>query len=207
MTHTYQPVIKLCGLMSEADVKLINEVRPDYCGFIVDYPKSHRSKTYDEVKNLSRLVSPEVKRVGVFVDPDPELPIRMLDRGIIDLVQLHGNESDDMIRSIRVATGKPVIKAYIIKNSEDIKTALNSPADHILLDKGRGDGRSFDWSLAAEADRPFFLAGGLNLHNIGEAMEYLHPFGLDISSGAETEGTKDPEKVKKIMELVRRVEE
>ena len=207
MTHTYRPVIKLCGLMSEADVKLINEVRPDYCGFIVDYPKSHRSKTCDEVKNLSRLVSSEVKRVGVFVDPNPELPIRMLDRGIIDLAQLHGNESDDMISTIKSATGKPVIKAYIIKNSEDIKTALNSSADYILLDKGRGDGKSFDWSLAAEADRPFFLAGGLNLHNIGEAMEYLHPFGLDISSGAETEGTKDPEKVKKIMELVRRVEE
>ena len=195
--------IKICGLKTLADIELINEVRPEYCGFIVDYPKSHRSKTEEEVKILVSELVDEVVPVGVFVDPDPKLPIRMLKDGSIRIAQLHGSESDDTIRRVQEATGCQVIKAFIIESEADVERAVSSPADYVLLDKGRGEGASFDWNLAKAITRPFFLAGGLNMDNISEALDVLDPFAVDISSGVETDRYKDPAKVREIIATIR----
>ena len=195
--------IKICGLKTLADIELINEVRPEYCGFIVDYPKSHRSKTEEEVKILVSELVDEVVPVGVFVDPDPKLPIRMLKDGSIRIAQLHGSESDDTIRRVQEATGCQVIKAFIIESEADVERAVSSPADYVLLDKGRGEGAAFDWSLAKAITRPFFLAGGLNMDNISEALDVLDPFAVDISSGVETDRYKDPAKVREIIATIR----
>ncbi len=195
--------IKICGLKTLADIELINEVRPEYCGFIVDYPKSHRSKTEEEVKILVSELVDEVVPVGVFVDPDPKLPIRMLKDGTIRIAQLHGSESDDTIRRVQEATGCQVIKAFIIESEADVERAVSSPADYILLDKGRGEGVTFDWSLVRDINRPYFLAGGLNRENIVEAINNLEPFAVDISSGVETDRYKDPIKVREMVTMVR----
>lgn len=197
--------LKICGLKRQEDIELINRVRPEYCGFIVDYPKSHRSKTEEEVKNLVKNLDPEIISVGVFVNPDPALPIRMLLEGTIKVAQLHGNESDDMIRQIKQVTGCPVIKAYIIQSTEDVERAAASPADSVLLDKGRGDGAVFDWSLIRDLNRPYFLAGGLDASNLAAAIETLHPFAVDISSGVETDKYKDPEKVTEIIDIIHKI--
>lgn len=210
-TTSYEPInkdiktrIKICGLKRPKDIELINEAHPDYCGFIVNYPPSHRSKTEEEVKTLVKKLDPSILSVGVFVDPDPSLVIRMLQEGVIQLAQLHGNESDDTVLRIQNETKAGVIKAYIIRDKEDVKRAAASVADYILLDRGRGEGAVFDWSLIRDLDRPYFLAGGLDTTNLSEAIETLHPFAVDISSGVETDRFKDPDKVRMVMKLTGR---
>ena len=139
----------------------------------------------------------------MFVDAPPELPVSLLRDGTLWAAQLHGNEDEDYIEKIQNMTGKPVIKAFSIKTREDVEKAKKSSADYILLDHGKGGtGESFDWSLIRNMDRPYFLAGGLNAENVEQAILQTHPFAVDISSGVETDGVKDP---KKITECIRRI--
>lgn len=148
------------------------------------------------VKNLDKRVIP----VGVFVNARPELPAQLLNEGTLGMAQLHGQEDENYIKILREMTDKPLIKAFSVKTGEDIKNASQSSADYILLDQGSGGtGKTFDWSLIQNIDRPYFLAGGLGVHNLQQAIETLHPWAIDLSSSLETDGYKDPAKIRELM--------
>lgn len=198
------PKIKICGLRRPQDILIANRYKPDFAGFIIDFPKSHRSISGQEVKNLRQNLDHGIPAVGVFVDQPVKIVIDLLTDGTIDIAQLHGKESPEYINEVQKSTGKKVIKAFEVKSSEDIVSALESPADYLLLDQGKGGGETFDWSLITEKiDRPWFLAGGLTVDNLQQAIDTVHPWGVDISSGVESNGVKDEEKVKEVVSIVR----
>ncbi|MEO5286120.1 MAG: phosphoribosylanthranilate isomerase [Limosilactobacillus sp.] len=198
--------IKICGLKRAADIAMVNCYQPDLAGFIVDFPRSHRSIDEEQLRLLTSQLDSSIRSVGVFVDAPAEKIIQLLNDGVIDMAQLHGRETDADVRRIQQATHRPVIRAYLIHERQDLIAALNSPADLILLDQGRGSGRPFDWQLVSDVaiKRPFILAGGLNANNLDQAIETLRPNAVDLSSSVETQGIKDPVKVKKAIAIVRR---
>ena len=198
--------IKFCGLRREEDILTANELRPDYIGFVFA-EKSRRAVTRETAARLRALLRDDIPAVGVFVDAQPETVAFLLEEGIINLAQLHGREDAEYIARLRDLSGKPIIQAFRIRSSGDVKRAEKSSADYVLLDAGAGDGKTFEWELAESVARPCFLAGGLTPENAGEAVERLHPFALDVSSGIETDGVKDPEKMRAFMRAVRRREE
>lgn len=198
--------IKICGIKRDEDVDYINELKPDYCGFIVNFPKSHRSLDIDELKSLAQAVDGEIKRVGVFVNNDINSISRLLNEGIIHIAQLHGSEDESYINNLRNLTSKPIIKAFNIKSQDDVLNATRSSADYILLDKGQGSGETFDWSLISSIDRPWFLAGGLGPDNLEEAIKTIRPYAVDLSSSVETNKVKDKDKILKVIDIVRRTE-
>ena len=198
--------IKICGLRRSQDIMMANRYKPDFAGFIIDFPKSHRSITPEEATKLGSFLTEEIPIVGVFVDQPIEKVISLLKDGTIDIAQLHGNEPPDYIKQVQDATGCGVIKAFEVKSEADIEEACKSPADYLLLDQGKGGGETFDWSRLAEIKRPYLLAGGLSPDNIAEAVEALHPYGVDVSSGVETDKLKDTEKMRRFVELVRETE-
>ena len=130
--------IKICGLRRREDILAVNEAKPDYCGFIVEFPRSFRSVTADQVRELVKELAPEIQPVGVFVNAPMELVRTLLDDGTLALAQLHGQEDESYIRELKTYTDRPIIKAFSIKTTEDIEKALQSPADYILLDQGGG---------------------------------------------------------------------
>lgn len=195
--------IKFCGLTRTGDIEAANELKPDYIGFVF-WPKSKRAVTAGEAKILKSKLDPSIKAVGVFVDEDMEAVKSLLDGGIIDIAQLHGHEDEDYINGLKKASGKPVIKAFRIRSEEDIRKAEASPADLVLLDAGMGDGVTFDWSLIKNTGRPYFLAGGLDPDNAADAVRTLHPYALDVSSGIETDGLKDTNKMAAFAASVRK---
>ena len=155
---------------------------------------------------LRRYLDPEIQAVGVFANELPAIVAGYLEEGVIDLAQLHGNESEEYIHSLRFRTGGELIKAFSIKTREDVEKAKKSSADYILLDHGKGGtGESFDWSLIRNMDRPYFLAGGLNAENVEQAILQTHPFAVDISSGVETDGVKDTKKITECIRMIRHV--
>ncbi len=194
--------VKFCGLTRVEDIETVNELRPEYIGFVF-WEKSKRNITPIDAKRLKSLLHEDIKVVGVFVDEDIENITYLSDEGIIDVIQLHGKENDDYIKRIKKLTGKPVIKAFKIKSEEDILRANENIADFVLLDAGMGEGKSFDWKLIKGMNRPYFLAGGLDPDNVEEAVKTLKPFAVDVSSGIETEGKKDCEKMRDFLTLVR----
>ena len=197
--------IKICGLRRREDILAINEARPDYCGFIIEFPKSFRSVTADKVRELVKDLSPEIKGVGVFVNAPVEFVSGLLNDGTLALAQLHGQEDEAYIRELKKLTDKPIIKAFSVKTSEDIEKALQSPADYILLDQGSGGtGMTFDWSLIPKIERPFFLAGGIGAENLEQAIREIRPYAVDLSSSVETDKWKDPEKIRNVVDIVRK---
>ncbi|MBR3315537.1 MAG: tryptophan synthase subunit beta [Atopobiaceae bacterium] len=195
--------VKLCGMMRPEDIEAVNEARPDYVGFVVDFPRSHRSVASEELPALSTLVAPGIQRVGVFVDAPVENVARLFVQGAIDVAQLHGHEDEGYIARLRSACGVPIIQAFSIRAASDVACAEASSADLVLLDNGQGTGEAFDWSLVRGVRRPFLLAGGLTAANVAQAMASVHPWGVDMSSGIETDGVKDR---KKILAAVRAVQ-
>lgn len=198
--------IKICGLRRREDILAVNEAKPDYCGFIIEFPSSFRSVTADEVRELVKELDPEIRPVGVFVNAPMELVRTLLDDGTLALAQLHGQEDESYIRELKTYTDKLIIKAFSIKTAEDIEKALQSPTDYILLDQGGGGtGKTFDWSLIPEIQRPFFLAGGIGASNLGQAIREIHPYAVDLSSSVETEKRKDPMKIRQVVDIVREI--
>ena len=188
--------IKICGLFRACDIEFVNEAKPDYCGFIIDFPKSHRSVTPGQVRALRENLDPAIVPVGVFVDQPAGAVAELLRDGTVSVAQFHGHEDADYIAALRaLAPGYPVWKAFAVRSGADLAAAQASPADLVLLDSGQGTGRRFDWSLVAGVERPFFLAGGLAPDNISQAIEQVRPDGLDLSSGVETERKKDRQKI------------
>lgn len=194
--------IKLCGLMEESDIDCANTLMPDYIGFVF-YSKSKRYVDKATAGKLRKNLKDGIRAVGVFVDEKPEIVAGYADEGMIDIIQLHGHEDDSYIEELRTLTDKPVIQAFRIDSEHSLEAAVKSTADHILLDSGAGTGETFDWSLLKKIDRPYFLAGGLTPENVNEAVKTLDPFAVDVSSGIETGGKKDHEKMKTFTEAVR----
>lgn len=195
--------IKLCGLSRTRDILAANQLRPEYIGFVFA-PKSSQYISSEQARELKALLSPQIRAVGVFVNEGIDRVEELLNSGVIDLAQLHGSEDADYIRQLRTRTGKPVIQAFRITSEEDVKRAEHSIADHILLDAGAGTGTVFDWSMLQQIRRSYFLAGGLGPENVKGAVERLHPYAVDVSSGIETDGSKDPEKMAAFVTAVRK---
>jgi len=196
--------IKICGLRRREDILAVNEAGPDYCGFVIEVEKSRRSVSRSEVRELVKGLRREICPVGVFVNAPTALVAELLEEGTLSMAQLHGQEDEAYIRKLRGLTKKPLIQAFSIQSREDVERAMKSSADYILLDQGSGGtGKPFDWSLVSEPLRPFFLAGGLGIENLKEAIERLKPFAVDLSSSLETGGCKDPEKMRQAVKLVK----
>ena len=192
--------IKLCGMRRPEDIRAVNQAKPDYIGFICSR-RFWRHISLEEAAVLKRMLDPGIQAVGVFVDEPYEEIAGWLKKGVIDLVQLHGEEDEYYIRQLRKVmlfqeTLVPVIQAFRVKTEKDLLRAGHSIADYILLDSGAGSGVTFDWSLLDSMDRPYFLAGGLGPNNVAEAIRRFHPYAVDMSSSLETERKKDPEKIR-----------
>ena len=196
--------IKLCGLSREDDIIAANALMPDFVGFVF-WPKSRRYVSSEKVRSLKKLLSPKIFAVGVFVDEEPEKVSELLNAGIIDIAQLHGQEDEQYISRLRALTDKKIIRAFKITSASDINDAENSTADFVMLDAGKGSGQVFDWSLIAGVNRPYFLAGGLDAGNVAQAVKTLRPYAVDVSSGIETAGQKDFAKMRAFVEAVRGV--
>lgn len=199
--------IKFCGLSRPCEIEVANELKPDYIGFVFA-PKSRRYVTYEKAAELKSQLSSEIQAVGVFVNEPPQNVAALLENGIIDLAQLHGDEDESYLTQLQNLTDKPIIKAFRMGTANDTisirETAEQSTADYILLDSGAGTGTVFDWKLAKEIKRPYFLAGGLDIYNAAEAVRALHPFAVDVSSGIETDGAKDKKKMAAFIAAVRK---
>ncbi len=216
--------ITMCGLRKTEDIEAVNEWKPDYVGFVFA-PRSKRYVTAEQAAKLKDYLKPQIQAVGVFVDEAPEKVAALLNEGVIDLAQLHGSEDEEYLARLRKLTEKPIIQAFRIRTKEDVERAMQSSADEILLDSGAGTGSTFNWeilrtnragdqamdgeqkrekSLHIEKIRPYFLAGGLNPQNVAEAIQRLHPYAVDVSSGIETDGSKDREKIAAFVTAVRK---
>lgn len=197
--------IKLCGLSRRCDIEVANALRPEYIGFVFAQ-KSRRCVTPRQAAGLRAMLSPGIQAVGVFVNARAETVAGLLESGVIDVAQLHGDEDETYIRDLKARTGRPVIRAFRMRGEEDLPAVRNCAADYVLLDSGAGTGTVFDWSFARSVDRPYFLAGGLGPENVGEAIRCLHPFAVDVSSGIETENQKDQRKMAAFVAAVRKEE-
>ncbi|MGI5897425.1 MAG: phosphoribosylanthranilate isomerase [Oscillospiraceae bacterium] len=193
--------VKICGLTREQDIQAANRIRPDYIGFV--FAESRRRVTAEQAKRLRERLEPGIVPVGVFVNAPEKEILALLAEGIVDMAQLHGDEDETFVRRIREYSGKPVIKAVKVLSEQNVLRWRNSQADYLLLDSGAGSGKRFDWSFARCCDRPFFLAGGLDAANVVQAVRQVQPYAVDLSSGAETDGVKDPEKMERIVRSVR----
>ena len=211
--------IKLCGMMKPCDIEYANRVKPDFVGFI--FANTRRKISAAQAQQFREALDAEIPAVGVFVNEDIPVIASLVQGGCIDMIQLHGEEDADYIRRQREICDVPVIKAVKVQTVEQIRQAAALPVDYLLLDTYRkgvlgGTGEAFDWELLREAKaaagdtaegelfgKPYFLAGGLHAGNLREAAA-LGSYGLDVSSGIETDGSKDFTKMVKVMELVRK---
>ncbi|MEL4105229.1 phosphoribosylanthranilate isomerase [Oscillospiraceae bacterium WX1] len=197
--------IKICGLKRLEDIDAVNRYRPDYIGFV--FAESKRRVTPTQAAALKRQLAADIKAVGVFVDAGLDDIASLCQSGVIDAVQLHGDESADFMVQLKRLVAQPVIKAVRVQSREQIQMAEALPCDFLLLDTYRenvygGTGECFDTALIPPLQKPFFLAGGLNADNIKKAAS-SRPYCLDISSGVETNGVKDAEKIYKIVKIIR----
>lgn len=204
--------IKICGLKSENDIKIVNKYGPDYVGFIL--APSKRQVNYEVAKKLKALLNPSILAVGVFVNESLEVIGQYAENKVIDVIQLHGDESLEMIKELKQQVSIPVIKAMRIKDEKQLKHLLpfiqEVTADYLLFDTYQeglygGSGKSFDWKLLDVVKKSYFLAGGIGLHNIEEACKWK-PFAIDVSSGVETNGVKDAIKVSELIQKYRAYE-
>lgn len=196
--------IKICGLKRNEDIEYVNEALPDYIGFV--FSKSRRQVTLQQAYDLKRDLNSRIKSVGVFVNEPQDMIAELAKNGIIDLAQLHGNEDNVYISKLREKTdGKvTIIKAISISNEFSIDQINEIDADFFLLDNGSGGtGKAFDYSLIKnKVNDRIFLAGGINAGNIKNAVS-LNPYCIDVSSGAESDGIKDREKIIKLVRSIR----
>ena len=195
--------IKLCGLTRPRDIEWANALTPDFVGFVF----ARKSKRYISPRNAQKLrekLNQSINAVGVFVNEAPEAVAALLNDGTIDVAQLHGGEDEDYIKALRLLTARPLIQAFRVDGPADLERARASSADYILLDNGAGGtGTAFDWALLKGFDRPCFLAGGLGPDNVARAVRDVRPFAVDVSSGIETDGAKDYQKMAAFVNAVR----
>lgn len=206
--------------MKPCDIEYANRVKPDFVGFI--FANTRRKISAAQAKEFRKALDAEIPAVGVFVNEDISVITSLVQDGCIDMIQLHGEEDADYIRRLREICDVPVIKAVKVQTVEQIRQAAALPVDYLLLDTYRkgvlgGTGEAFDWELLREAKaaagdtaegelfgKPYFLAGGLHAGNLREAAA-LGSYGLDVSSGIETDGSKDFTKMVEVMKLLRSI--
>ena len=193
IAESAHPRLKICGLSRSCDIEWVNDAGVDFAGFV--FARSRRQVSPEQAKQLHSMLKKEITAVGVFVNETIETIVGLVEDGVIDWVQLHGQEDEAYINELKSKVSCPVIQAFSVRTKEDVLRARESCADYILLDQGSGGtGRVFDWTLIESIGRPFFLAGGLNAENIKEAVR-TGAWAFDVSSGAETDGFKDREKI------------
>ena len=196
--------IKICGLTRTEDIEMVNEFLPDYIGFV--FAKSRRQVSAEQAKELKNKLRPAIKAVGVFVNEKPENIAEIANQGIIDLIQIHGDEDAAYCAQLRKLTQAPIIKVVRVEREDDLAGIEEFDCDYYLFDtlsskEYGGTGQSFDHSLLynKEIKKPFFVAGGLNQDNVAAVIEVIKPFGVDTSGGVETDGIKDVNKIKEFI--------
>lgn len=198
--------IKICGLSRIEDIEAANQYKPDYIGFVFAQD-SKRRVTKEQAMVLKAALDPAILAVGVFVNAPVSEVLELCREKIIDIVQLHGDEDEGYISTLKNTITNPVIKAVRVQSTEQLILPDSLPCDALLLDSFNaeqfgGTGKSFDYTLIPSLKHSFFLAGGLNSDNIIVAIDTCHPEVIDISGGVETNGVKDPEKMRTVIELV-----
>lgn len=197
--------IKFCGIMSPEDIASVNDVGPDYIGFVFA-EGSPRYISPDTAQSLSEGLSDSIPIFGVFHNESIENILTTAGMGFLDAIQLHGDESNRFIRMLRSVSGLTVVKAYTVDSPADLEEAYASEADMVLFDSGAGTGKTFDWSLLLDFDREYILAGGLDSENVAGAIRDLHPAVVDTSSGIETNRMKDRDKMIKFKKAVEKAD-
>lgn len=198
--------IKLCGMMRLEDIEAANRLEPDLVGFVFA-KKSKRYVTAEAAEEMRRHLSERIFAAGVFVNEEIDKVAELLNKGVIDVAQLHGDEDDAYMRALRRKTDAPIIKAFRIRNQEDVRKIRIPDNARILLDAGSGDGIAFCWDWLKDIDYEYYLAGGLTPDNVAEAVLRYHPYGVDVSSGIETDGMKDEKKMAAFVNAVRKMKE
>lgn len=195
--------IKICGLRRLEDIEIVNKYKPDYIGFV--FADSKRKVSHEQASKMKDYLSSDIISVGVFVNADCEEILKLYNDGIIDMVQLHGDENEEYINYLKEKTNNElkIIKAIEMSHDNDLFNYDDSQADFLLLDSGKGSGKTFDWSLIRKnLKKEFFLAGGINSENAVQAIDEFSPYAIDLSSSLEVDGFKDEKKVKEIMEVI-----
>lgn len=196
--------IKICGLKRLEDIEMVNKYKPDYIGFV--FADSKRKVSHELASELKDNLDSDIISVGVFVDASQEEIIELFNKGVIDMAQLHGSENEEYITELKDKTNceLKIINAIEMSKEVDLESYENTQADFLLLDSGKGSGKTFDWRLIRKnLKKEFFLAGGLDISNICQAIEEFKPYAVDLSSSLETDGYKDETKIKEIMEVIR----
>lgn len=189
--------IKICGMRRYEDIHFANELLPDYIGFVLT-EGFRRSITPETASRLKKGLSGRIRAVGVFVNDSADKINLLFESNVIDIAQLHGDESPEYCRMIKA----PIIKYF--NCSHGVPDDLDKyDVDYFLLDSGTGTGRAFDWSNIPKTNKPFFLAGGISEINVKQAIDTVKPFAVDVSSSVETNGYKDYTKMKRFMEMAR----
>ncbi len=195
--------IKICGLRRLEDVEIVNKYKPDYIGFV--FADSKRKVSHELAGQMKNNLSSDIISVGVFVNASQDEILKLFNDEVIEIAQLHGCESEDYINNLKENTNDElkIIKAIEMTGSEDLSKYDNSHADYLLLDSGKGSGKTFDWKLIRkDLKKDFFLAGGINSSNVRKAIDEFNPYAIDLSSSLETNDYKDENKIKEIMEVI-----
>lgn len=208
--------VKICGLKTLADVEKVNRYLPEYVGFV--FANTRRFVSDEQAFSMRQALDRRIQAVGVFVDEPMEHIVDLCDRGVINVVQLHGEEPETYIRELKQKTDTTVIKAAKVQSVEQLSGQMSQEADYMLFDtykKGElgGTGERFPLEILEEslkrlqasgqAVRPYFLAGGLDCQNVAEVLGQVECFAVDVSTGVETDGVKDEEKIRQFIENVR----
>jgi len=199
--------IKICGIHRMEDIAYVNEARPEYIGFV--FAPSKRQVTKEQARNLKKQLRPEIEVVGVFVNAKPEAIEYLCKMHIIDMVQLHGDENDAYIRELRKRVSNPIIRAVRVQSKEQVLQAEELSSEYLLLDtyvanEYGGSGQELQLQLLPKLQKPYFLAGGLTPQNVAKKISIVYPYAVDISSGVETNGVKDFNKIKEFIYNVRK---
>ena len=195
--------IKICGLKRFEDIEMVNKYNPDYIGFV--FADTKRKVSHELAKQLKNNLNSNIISVGVFVDAPMEEIVDLFNDGVIEIAQLHGTESEDYIIDLKESTNSElkIINAIEMSDDTDLLKYDSSNADYLLLDSGKGSGKTFDWRLIRkDLKKEFFLAGGLNSENISLAIDEFNPYAVDLSSSLEVNGFKNEYKIKEIMEII-----
>ncbi len=198
--------VKICGLSRIQDISAVNECMPDYVGFV--FAESKRQISIAKASEFRRVLNKNISVVGVFVNENINKIVEICGSNIIDVIQLHGDETNEYINDLKTHVHVPIIKSIRIKNAVSLEQIAEISSDFVLFDSYSnscygGSGNNFDWSLIPNAiDKPFFLAGGISLDNVQSAMS-LGAYCIDVSTGVETNGVKDPSKIQEIINLIR----
>ncbi len=194
--------LKICGLKRLEDIIAVNRHGADYAGFVF-FEKSKRYVDPYKANELISLLRADIKPVGVFLDEPLDNVVRIARITGVELIQLHGHESEEYVEYVKRTLDRPVIKAYKASEEGALEKAAQSSADYVMIDSGAGSGKKFDWSILKDFKRDYFLAGGLDPESVGEAIRMLEPFAVDVSSGVETDGIKDEKKIAEFINAVR----